>query len=75
MRVLPTALALRLPGALGAVLAAVGVPLASSDGVPSLAPVLVAMTLTVYSVLFCRLLMVRLVVEPDETVACRLPEL
>ena len=71
----PMAVAFRPLGAPGAVMAAVGVAFASSDGVPSLAPVLVAMTLTVYSVPLFRLLIVRLVVEPDEIVACRLLEL
>ena len=75
IRVFPTAVAFRPLGAPGAVMSAVGVAFTSSDGVPSLAPVLVAMTLTVYSVPLFRLLIVRLVVEPDEIVACRLLEL
>ena len=72
IRLSPTADALRFLGAVGTVMLAVGVPFTSADGVPSLAPVLVAMTLTVYSVPFCRLLMVRVVVEPEEIVAWRL---
>ena len=48
-----------------------GVPITSSDGRPSLAPDRTAITCTVYSVPLSRLSIAWLVVEPDETVACR----
>ena len=57
------------PGAIGAA----GVPVASADGGPSLAPVRVALTRTVYSVPLARPVIVWLVVEPEVTVNCRLP--
>ena len=47
----------------------------SSDGGPSLAPVRVAITCTVYSVSLARLPIVWLVVEPEVTVASRSPVL
>ena len=54
---------------------AAGVPVSSADGGPSLAPVRVALTRTVYSVPLARPVIVWLVVEPEVTVNCRLPVL
>ena len=53
--------------------AAPGVPVASAEGGPSLAPVRVAVTCTVYSVPLVRLGIVWLMVEPEVIVACRVP--
>ena len=52
-----------------------GVPGISSDGGPSVTPVRVAITRTVYSVPLVRLGIVWVVVNPDVTVACRSPVL
>ena len=54
---------------------AAGVPFASADGGPSLAPVRVALTRAVYSVPLARPVIVWLVVEPEVTVNCRSPVL
>ena len=59
------------PAAVGTV----GVPCTSADGGPSLAPVRVALTRTVYSVPLARPVIVWLAVEPAVTVNCRLPVL
>ena len=59
------------PGAIGTA----GVPFASADGGPSLAPVRVALTRAVYSVPLARPVIVWLVVEPEVTVNCRSPVL
>ena len=48
-----------------------GVPISSSEGRPSLAPVRVAVTRTVYSVPLVRLGIVWLVVVPEVAVNCR----
>ena len=56
------------PGAIGTA----GVPFASADGGPSLAPVRVALTRTEYSVPLARPVIVTLVSVPGVTVNCRL---
>ena len=52
-----------------------GVPVISSEGGPSVTPVRVAITRTVYSVPLMRLGIVWRVVDPDVTGACRSPVL
>ena len=52
-------------------LSPLGLPIASADGGPSLAPVRVAITRTVYRVALASPVIVWLVVEPEAIVACR----